>query len=145
MAPAWWAALVALIAALYVGIDLEELSPMEDGDFDFSLLPAEVQVNYFPSGCLSALVCLVRRSITDETLNPPQLYLCAQEWSRRGHYETVFGHRVFAVHLPYRGPRVDDVAALPTFLLVHGTVRHRSPLDMQTDIQCSFIIFRERV
>jgi hypothetical protein len=46
MAPAWWAALVALVAALYVGIDLEDLSPTEDGDFDFSLLPAEVQVNY---------------------------------------------------------------------------------------------------
>lgn len=54
----------------------------------------------------------------------------AQDWSRRGHYETVFGHRVFAVHLPYSGPRVDDVAALPTFLVVHGTAsiatRHMS-------------------
>jgi hypothetical protein len=53
MAPAWWAALAALVAALYMGIDLEDLSPTEDGDFDFSLLPAEVQVNYE----LHAILC----------------------------------------------------------------------------------------
>jgi hypothetical protein len=40
----YWAALAALVAALYLGIDFEALSPTEEDDFDFSLLPAEVQV-----------------------------------------------------------------------------------------------------
>lgn len=58
MASAWWAALVALVAALYAGIDLEDLSPTENGDFDFSLLPAEVQVIFLPFALfLSALSC----------------------------------------------------------------------------------------